>query len=68
MRKKTMNPTKTTELKDGQTQVSSLKFTMSYKPEWDYSYNYMDLVADGAPATNKYSITSSGNGHVEVQG
>jgi hypothetical protein len=32
------------------------------------SYSYDNMVADGAPITNKYAITSSGNGNVEVQG
>lgn len=38
---------------------------------YSWSMGYMDNVAgtaDGSPITNKYTITSTGNGHVEVQG
>lgn len=45
--------------------------TMSAKPTYSWSMGYMDTLAstsDGAPITNKYTITSTGNGHVELQG
>ena len=38
---------------------------------YSWSMGYMDNMsgtADGAPTTNKYTITSTGNGHVELQG
>lgn len=37
---------------------------------YSWSMGYMDNMAstsDGAPVTNKYTITSTGNGHVEIQ-
>lgn len=38
---------------------------------YSWSMGYMDTMAgtaDGSPITNKYTITSTGNGHVEIQG
>ena len=38
---------------------------------YSWSMGYMDSMtatADGSPITNKYTITSTGNGHVELQG
>jgi len=39
-----------------------------YDQKWAYNYQDMSYTPDGAPITNKYAITSSGNGHVEIQG
>jgi hypothetical protein len=45
------------------TSVASSSFS-----SWNTAYSYDTMVADGAPITNKYAITSSGNGNVEIQG
>lgn len=35
--------------------------------DWSSPYNISTMTNDGAPITNKYAITSSGNGNVEIQ-